>query len=124
MSSEPAGNFGSCGSPWLIETFCNPRSRTRLRRLRKYSGTTSLAMTWLRAPTIYGQPYGIIAATRANVRDCHPGFDGKQTHELAWFAGVVALLFIVPDRADDVRDWAIGRKGCSIRARLRQAILR
>jgi hypothetical protein len=54
------------------------------------------------------QPYDVVAATRADVRDSHPGFDAKQPYELARFAGVVALLFIVPDRTDDVRDRAIG----------------
>src|SRR6516162_2343653 len=44
MSTESAGNFGSCGSPRLITTFCNPRLRTRWRRLCKYLGTMSSAM--------------------------------------------------------------------------------
>ena len=71
------------------------------------------------------QPYDVVAAARADVRDCHPGFDAEQTHELAWFAGIVALLFVVPDRADDVRDRAIGfRKGGRRRARLRDEVLR
>jgi hypothetical protein len=39
---------------------------------------------------------------------------------LARFVGIVALLFVVPDRADDVRDRAIGfRKGDRRHARLR-----
>ena len=46
-------------------------------------------------------------------------------NELAWFAGMVALLFVVPDRADDVRDRAIGfRKGDSWRARFSHEVLR
>jgi hypothetical protein len=45
-----------------------------------------------------GQPHNVIAAARTNVRDCHPGFDAKQAHELGWFTGIVALLFVVPDR--------------------------
>ena len=65
------------------------------------------------------EPYDVVAATRADVRDSHPGFDAEQTYELARFAGIVALLFVVPDRADDVRDGAIGfRKGDRRRARL------
>ena len=52
MSSESGGNLGSWGSPKLIATFCNPRSRTRRRRLRKYSGTTSCAMMRPLEPTI------------------------------------------------------------------------
>ena len=51
-SSKSAGNLGSCGSPRLMVTFCNPRSRTRLRRLRKYSGRISSAITRPPAPTI------------------------------------------------------------------------
>ena len=72
-----------------------------------------------------GQPYDVIAAARANVRDGHSGFDAEQTHELAWFAGMVALLFVVPDWADNVRDRAIGIwKGASRHARSRQEFLR
>jgi hypothetical protein len=56
----------------------------------------------------WGQPYDVIAAARANVCDAHPGFDAEQTHELAWFVGIVTLLFVLPDWADNVRDWAIG----------------
>ena len=68
-----------------------------------------------------GQPYDVIAAARANVRDCHPGFDAEQTHELLWFAGSVALLFAMPDWADNVGDRAIGVwKGGTRRARSRQ----
>jgi hypothetical protein len=71
------------------------------------------------------QPYDVIAATRADVRDCHARFDAKQTHELARFASVVALPFIVPDRTDNVRDRAIGfRKGDRRHARLRDEVLR
>ena len=71
-----------------------------------------------------GQPYDVIAAPRANVRDGHPGFDAEQTHELACFAGTVALLFVVPDWADNVGDRAIGIwKGGSRRARSRQEFL-
>src|SRR5262249_46344029 len=70
------------------------------------------------------QPYDIIAAACANVRDGHPGFDAEQTHELACFAGSVALLFVVPDWADNVGDRTIGLwKGGSRRARSRQEFL-
>ena len=54
------------------------------------------------------QPYDVIAAAGANVCDGHPRFDADQTHKLAWFAGIVALIFVVPDWADNVRDRAIG----------------
>src|SRR5215472_13499474 len=54
------------------------------------------------------QPYDVITAARTNVSDGHPGFDPEQAHELARFAGIVALLFVVPDWADDACDWAIG----------------
>jgi hypothetical protein len=54
------------------------------------------------------QPYDVVAATRADVRDGPAGFDLEQAHELARLAGIIALLFIVPDRTDDVRDRAIG----------------
>jgi hypothetical protein len=40
------------------------------------------------------QPYDVVAAACADVRDYHPGFYAEQTHELAWFAGIVALLFV------------------------------
>jgi hypothetical protein len=71
-----------------------------------------------------GQPYDVIAAARANVRDGHPGFDAEQTHDLSCFAGTVALLFVMPDWADNVGDRAIGIwKGGSRRARSRQEIL-
>jgi len=71
------------------------------------------------------QPYDVIATSCANVSDGHPGFDPEQAHELAWFAGIVALLFVVPDWAHDVRDRAIGIwKGGSRRARTRQEFLR
>jgi hypothetical protein len=71
------------------------------------------------------QPYDVVAANRADVRDCHPGFDAEQTHELARFAGIVALLFVVPDRTDNVRDRAIGfRKGDRRNVRLRDEVLR
>src|SRR5215471_3389650 len=53
------------------------------------------------------QPYDVIAAACANVSDGHLGFDAKQAHELTWFAGVVAFLFIVPDWADDISDRTI-----------------
>ena len=66
-----------------------------------------------------GQPYDVIAAARADVGDSHPGFDAKQTHELAWFASCVALLFSMPNRANNIRNWAIGiRKRNSRRARI------
>ena len=71
------------------------------------------------------QPYDVVAATGADVRDCHPGFYSEQTHELAWFAGIIALLFVVPDRTDNVGDGAIGfRKGDRRHARLRDEVLR
>jgi putative AlgH/UPF0301 family transcriptional regulator len=45
-------------------------------------------------------------------------------HRLACFAGIVALLFVMPDWADDIRDRAIElRKGDSRRARFRQEVL-
>src|SRR5947208_10910821 len=125
MLTESAGNFGSCGSPRLITTFCNPRLRTRLRRLCKYLGTMSSAMMRPLDPTIGDSSYDVVAATRADVRNCYPGFDAEQTHELARFAGIVALLFVVPDRTDNVRDRAIGfRKGDRRNARLRDEVLR
>ena len=41
-----------------------------------------------------------------------PDFDAEQAHELAWFTGIVAFLFVVPDWADDARNRATGfRKG-------------
>jgi hypothetical protein len=55
-----------------------------------------------------GQPHNVIAAARSDVRDGHPGFNTEQTHKLGWFAGIVTLLFFVPDWADDVRDRASG----------------
>jgi hypothetical protein len=59
-----------------------------------------------------------------DVRDSHPGLDAEQAHELARFAGIVALLFVMPDRTDDVRDRAIGfREGGRGRARLRNELL-
>ena len=71
-----------------------------------------------------GQPYDVIAAACANIRDGHPGFDAEQTHELLCFAGSVALLFSVPDWADNVGDRAIGIwKGGTRRARSRQEFL-
>jgi hypothetical protein len=46
-------------------------------------------------------------------------------HELARFAGIVALLLVVLDRADDVGDRAIGSRKCRRQhARLRRDILR
>jgi hypothetical protein len=72
-----------------------------------------------------GQPYHVVAAARANVRNGHPGFDAEQTHELAWFASIVALLFVVPYWADNIRDWTIRIwKGSSRCARSRQEFLR
>src|SRR4029453_14449380 len=68
-----------------------------------------------------GQPYDVIAAARPNIRGGHPGFDAEQTHEVACFAGSVALLFVVPDWADNVGDWAIRIwKGGSRRTRFGQ----
>src|ERR1700737_3388764 len=67
----------------------------------------------------------VLSAARADVRNCHPGFDAEQTHELARFVGIVALLLVVPDRAHDVRDRAIGfRKGGRRHARWRHEVLR
>ena len=40
----------------------------------------------------------LVAVTGADVRYGHAGFDAKQTYELAWFAGGVALFFVVPDQ--------------------------
>ena len=51
-----------------------------------------------------GEPYDVVAAAGADVRDGHTGFDAKQTYELVGFAGGVALFFVVPDRADDSSD--------------------
>jgi hypothetical protein len=71
-----------------------------------------------------GQPYDVITAARADVRDGHPGFNAKQTHELAWFACYVALFFIMPNRANDIRNWTLGvRKRNSRRARIRHEFL-
>jgi len=71
------------------------------------------------------EPCDVISAARADVRNCHPGFDAEQTHELARFVGIVALLLVVPDRAHDVRDRAIGfRKGGCRHARWRHEVLR
>jgi hypothetical protein len=76
-------------------------------------------------PNDRGQPYDIVTATRTDVGDGHPGFDAKKTHELAWFAGCVALSFVVPYRANDIRNWTIGvRKNNSRRARVRHELLR
>ena len=72
-----------------------------------------------------GQRYNVIAAPRADVRDSHSGFDPEQTHELAWFSGIVARFFVVPDWADNVRDWTIRFwKGDSRRDRSRYEALR
>jgi len=46
-----------------------------------------------------GQPYNVIAAPRADVRDSHSGFDPEQTDELAWFSRIVALFFVVHGRS-------------------------
>ena len=71
-----------------------------------------------------GEPYDVVAATGADVRYGHAGFDAKQTYELACFAGGFALFFVVPDRADDVSDRTIRfRKSSSRRAGLRREIL-
>src|SRR5262245_57816574 len=123
MSIESAGNLGSCGSPRVIRTFCNPRLCTRLRKPRKYSGTTSSAMMRPWGPTV-GESRTIIAAACANVCDRHAGFDAKPTYQLARFTGTIALLFVVTDWADNVGDWASGiGKGGSRRARSRQEFL-
>src|SRR5215469_3122252 len=71
------------------------------------------------------QPYDVIAAACAYVSDSHLGFDAEQAHELTWFAGIVAFLFIVPDWADNIRDRAVGFwKGVSRRTWIRQEFLR
>src|SRR6516225_6735013 len=76
-------------------------------------------------PNDRGQPDDVISAARADVCDGHPGFDAKQMHELAWFAGCVALFFIVPNRANDISNGTIGvRKRNSWRARIRHELLR
>jgi hypothetical protein len=76
-------------------------------------------------PDDRGQPDDVISAARADVCDSRPGFDAKRTHELAWFAGCVALFFIVPNRANDIRNRSIGaRKRISRRARIRYELLR
>src|SRR6476620_2956104 len=49
-----------------------------------------------------GEPYDVVAATRADVRDGYTGFDAKHTYELDRFTGGVALFFVVPDWADDI----------------------
>ena len=68
------------------------------------------------------EPDDVVTATRADVRDSDPGLDAEKAHELARFIGIVALLFVVPDRTDDVRDRAIRfRKIDRRRARLRSA---
>ena len=109
-------------SPRPIVTFCNPRSRTRLRSIRKYSGTSDNVAV---GADDRGQPYDVITAARADVGDSHPGFDSKQTHELARFAGRVALFFIMPNRANDIRNGTIGvRKRISRRACIRHELLR
>src|SRR5271167_2275465 len=54
------------------------------------------------------QRHDVVAAACADVRDGHPGLDAEETHELAWFAGGVPLLFAMPDRADDICDRAFG----------------
>jgi hypothetical protein len=55
-----------------------------------------------------GQPYDVIAAARADVRDGHPRLDAEQAHDLTWLASIVALLLIVPGWTDDLRDRATG----------------
>jgi hypothetical protein len=54
------------------------------------------------------QPHHVVAAAGADVRDCHSGLDADQTRKLARLTGIVALLLVVPDWADDVGDRAIG----------------
>ena len=67
-----------------------------------------------------GQSYRVVAATRADVRDGHSGFNAEPTYELAWFAGIVALFFVVPDWADNIRNRAIGfRKGGDLKPSLK-----
>src|SRR5262245_32623276 len=70
------------------------------------------------------KPHDVIATACANVSDRHTGFDAQQTYQLTRLTGTVALLFVVPDWADNVGDWAIGIwKGGSLRARARQEFL-
>jgi hypothetical protein len=72
-----------------------------------------------------GQPYDVITAARTDVRDGHPGFDAKQTHELAWFARCVAFFFTMPNRTNDIRNWTIGfRKRNGPRSRIRHELFR
>ena len=37
------------------------------------------------------ESYDVVAATGADVRDSHPGFDPEQAHELARFVGTIGL---------------------------------
>ena len=58
--------------------FCNPRSRTRLRRLRKYSDLMSSAIMRSAGADDRGESYDVVAATRADVSDGYTGFDAAQ----------------------------------------------
>ena len=80
-------------------------------------------MTRPLAPTM-GESRTHIAATSADVRDGHAGFDAKQTYDLDRFTGSVALFFIMPDWADDISDGTVGfRKSSSRRAGCRHEVL-
>ena len=50
------------------------------------------------------KPHRVIAAACADVGDGHPAPDPEQLDNLLNFAGRITLLFVVPDRADDIRD--------------------
>ena len=97
MSSKLAGNLGSCGSPRRLR-----RSAARDRA----PGCAGWQIFWHDifcddasvGPDNRRQPHDVITASCTDVRDGHPGFDAEQPHELARFAGIVALLFVVPDR--------------------------
>jgi hypothetical protein len=56
------------------------------------------------------EPYDVVAAACADVRDSHPWLDAEEPHELAWFAGGVPLFFTMPDRTDDIRNRAFGSR--------------
>jgi hypothetical protein len=70
------------------------------------------------------QAYDVVAAACTDVRDGHLRLDAEEPHELARFTGCVSLLLAMPDRADDIRDWAFGfRKSLGRCARRRHEIL-